>query len=63
MRSTLASSTQSRSQVLYETGLCLWQLSFEPEAVEVIRDAEVVLVLAELLKGGKNYELACTWDQ
>lgn len=41
-----------RSQVLYNLGLCLWQLSFDEAGMKQLLEAPVVEPLVALLKEG-----------
>lgn len=48
-----------RSQVLYNLGLCLWQLSFDEAAMKQLLDAPVVEPLVALLKEGVHCAPCC----
>lgn len=52
MKTAQKDSSPMRSQVLYNLGLCLWQLSFDDAAMKQLLDAPVVEPLVALLKEG-----------
>lgn len=54
LKSAVLSTSSMRSQILYQTGLCLWQMSFEAEALDQMEGGEAVGALVELLKGGNK---------
>jgi hypothetical protein len=52
LRTALESTSGSRSQILYNLGLCLWQLTYDKAALAQMFKSRVVEPLVELLKQG-----------
>lgn len=62
MKNTINGASSTRSQVLYQAGLCLWQLSFDEDGLENMKTAGVAGVLVDLLKGGTlSPFFGCSW--
>eukprot|EP00892_Ulva_mutabilis_P008643 jgi/Ulvmu1/6150/UM028_0006.1 len=54
MKTAQKDSSAMRSQVLYNLGLCLWQLGFDEAAMKQLLEAPVVEPLVALLKEGNK---------
>lgn len=54
MKTAQKESSPVRSQVLYNLGLCLWQLTFDEAGMKQLLEAPVVEPLVALLKEGAN---------
>lgn len=52
MKKAVANGGPARSQILYNCGLCLWQLSFDELAMQQLRKSRCVEPLVDLLKQG-----------
>lgn len=54
MKTAQNESSPMRSQVLYNLGLCLWQLTFDEAGLKNLLEAPVVEPLVTLLKEGMS---------
>lgn len=59
MKTAQKESSPMRSQVLYNLGLCLWQLSFDEGGMKQLLEAPVVEPLVALLKEGVTASIPC----
>jgi hypothetical protein len=57
LKKAVASGGPERSQILYNCGLCLWQLSFDEVALLQLRKSRCVEPLVDLLKQGTSLYL------